>query len=229
MSLNDLLWACPACGLDKGLAPDPAGGRRTARHDVVCRGCGAGFDRVDGAMIRAAPAGHALDGPPVRSPAAWVAALPAPASYLEGRQDGEVVREASVEASRVVAEKVIRGAAPGRGDYLNRIETYGDPEPGRLELTPTALTWSPETAPQAAGEGPQREGPVRWSLDDLRAVQASSRSLQVAAAGHPLTSFRFFDDAVFFWELLIQEALRARYRAAGRGEITEFQPRITTR
>ena len=64
---------------------------------------------------------------------------------------------------------------------------------------------------------------------DLRAVQASSSSLQVYTLAQELVHFRFLEDSAFRWDCLLQETLRAAYRAAGKGEIVEFQPRITVR
>ena len=40
--------------------------------------------------------------------------------------------------------------------------------------------------------------------------------------------FKFPEDSPFRWEALLRENLRRAYRAAGRGEIVEFQPRIVT-
>ncbi len=200
MAIADLLWACPLCALDRGL--------RGSADGSTCSGCGARFDRVHGARIRARAPGQ---GETVRSPAEWVDRLPDPGGLL---QAGDPVRTAAVEARFMAGEEVIR--VDGR--YVNRIEVFGPKEPGTLELALDRLSYR--------GEGP---GPVVWAFDGLRAVQASSRTLQVRGMPHPLASFAFPHDSSFLWELLLARALGEFYRRTGRGEIVELQPRIVTR
>ena len=68
-----------------------------------------------------------------------------------------------------------------------------------------------------------------WPFEALKAVQASSKTLQVRGGEHPLASFAFRDDSSFLWERLLAVALDRFYRRTGRGEIVEMQPRIVTR
>lgn len=203
MALSDLLWACPACGEDRGLR-----GART------CHRCGTRFQRLDGADIRATYTDGRTD---TRTAAEWADRLPPVRSLLDGGEgDGEPVRAAAVDASVVAALEAVHG----EDGYLNRIERYADPSPGVLELFPDHVRFRPPT-PQA--------GPDRWPLDALTAVQASSSSLQLKARDRPLASFRFHDDSVYLWEQLLHEALRDLYGRTGRGRIIEFQPRIVAR
>lgn len=203
MAIPDLLWACPACGQDRGLA---AQGRRCR-----CTRCGTAFTRGPGAAIRAdAPDGSRT----VLRPVDWLSRLPDPQSLTwERAGDGGVIR-----ASRV-STRWVTGSDPvfNEHEYLNRIEIWGEPTPGRLELRTDRLVWSPATASSEA-----------WPLGSLTAVQASSRALQLNRAPAPLVEVRFQDDSIFLWERLLHAALRDLYRRTGRGEIVEFQPRIVT-
>jgi hypothetical protein len=207
MAISDLLWACPVC--------DKLGGINTAG---ACH-CGVTFARARGARIRARmPDGRIVE----RTPAEWSDLLPDPASLLEGGAGGlhdaappGVVRRARVSAREVTGHRVVRD---NRGAYLNRVELYGPESQGTLETGPERLVYRPEGQP-----------PREWPLDALTAIQASSSTLQIKAAHRPLVSFRFLDDSLYLWESLLQAALTALYRRTGRGEIVEFQPRITVR
>lgn len=221
MALPDLLWACPECGEDRGLEPDRPGYR--------CTGCETRFVRDRGASIRA----ERPDGThEVAAPETWLERLPDPASLLERRRDGTdapggPVRAARVSRSHVTGARAVHGAH----GYLNRIELWGDEVRGTLALHPDRLVFRPQEGQEGAGspQGRGEDAPgAAWPLDAVTAVQASSASLQINTRDAPLASFRFHDDSVFLWERLVQAALRARYRRAGRGEILEFQPRIAT-
>lgn len=200
MALSDLLWACPACGEDRGLA----GGRD------ACSACGTRFVRGDGATIRAVyPDGTATTG----SAPYWLERLPDPTSLL--RDDpSRPVRTARV------AIRIATGTARVHGEagYLNRVEVFDDPVPGTLTLHGDWL-----------GVEREGEAPGTWPLESLTAVQASSGSLQLKRAGAPLVSFRFENDAIYLWEELLRSALRDFYGRTGRGVIQEFQPRIVAR
>lgn len=202
MALPDLLWACPECGQDRGLRPDSPGFR--------CRACGTRFRRADGASIRAdRPDGSSV----VRRPREWLDRLPDPAVLVQQGPDDRPLRRAEVTARRVTGTDTIRG----RDGYLNRIELWGDEEPGILELWPEALVYTTDA-----------EDPARWPLESIVAVQASSSSLQINRRDEPLLAFRFTDDSTMLWEDLLRAALRDLYGRTGRGEILEFQPRIVT-
>ncbi len=202
MALSDLLWACPQCG-EVGALRDPA-------HPGACVACHAVYERDTGASIRCVlPDGRVLK----RTAADWVDRLPDPRTLLGSAPEG-VVRTARVRAREVEGSDVVRG----EGRYLNRIERYGAEAPGTLEMTLEGLRWAPD------------EGEARpWPFERLTAVQASSSALQIKASGRPLVSFRFENDSIFLWEVLVDTALRDFYRRTGRGEILEFQPRIVAR
>lgn len=203
MAIPDLLWACPACGLDRGLEPERKGYR--------CSRCGTVFRRGRGAAIRAdAPDGSRT----VLRPADWLARLPEPQAFVQQRLgEGNEIRAARASMRRGVGfERVF-----GEHGYLNRVEVWGEPTAGRLELWAGRLVWSPDQGDSEA-----------WPLDSLTAVQASSRAIQLNRARAPLVEARFDDDSIFLWERLLHAALREFYGRTGRGEIVEFQPRIVT-
>lgn len=203
MTIPSLLWACPVCGTDRGLEP----GRRGA----LCRECGARFRRDRGASLRA---DRADGGTQVRSAAEWLERLPEPRSLIRDAGGGKPIRSSRVEVSEVTGEEVVRANEA----YLNRIERWGEPWPGRLEMWPDRLV--------LARDGGQRSA---WPLDAITAVQTSSSDLQLNRRDGPLTSFRFADDSSYLWERLLHALLRDFYGRTGRGVITEFQPRIATR
>lgn len=68
----------------------------------------------------------------------------------------------------------------------------------------------------------------RWSYLELRAVQASSSSLQLSLPGDRLVQLRFSADSPRRWEEMLRALVRDAYRRAGRGAVLEFQPRIET-
>lgn len=203
MPLTDLLWACPRCGTDRGLRP-------AGRHDFACASCGTRYRRDRAARIRATdPDGQVV----VRDAGEWVDRLPDVDALVERAGEG-VVRSARVEARHATETDVVRDGS----DYLNRVEVFGPVEAGRLALDRDALSLASDRGPE-----------TRWGLERLTAVQASSTTLQVKVRQTPLVSFRFLDDSVFLWDLLLQAALRRFYHRTGRGGIVEFQPRIETR
>lgn len=209
MAVADLLWACPACGTDRGISPD----------DGVCRECGTRFERGRAASIRAT----GIDGTwEVGSAADWLRRLPDPASLLEDHP----IRTAHVLIRPVTGETQVFGES----GFLNRVEVFGQDVPGRLRLEADRLVVTAERDDTAGGPEEHQEGGEEvWPLKNLTAVQGSSSSLQLKRRGHPLVAFRFLDDAVFLWEQLLRAALRDFYGRTGRGAILEFQPRIAVR
>lgn len=201
MPIRDLLWACPLCGVVEGL--------KLAGDEERCSVCAAKFSRGTGSNIVAVQA----DGSTVSRPAAeWADMLPPGPPEPAGKQGS---REARVLARFAVGEEAIR-----RGKlFLGIMERMGPERPGRLRLTAEALVLELED-----------DGDVRtWALDEVAALQASSRNVQVRPRGQPIVSFSFPDSSARLWEESIAAALRQRWRVLGRGEIVEFQPRIVGR
>lgn len=213
MPLKDLLWACPLCQRVESI--DPKG---------TCRGCGARFRRTRGARIAAttaaATAGHGEELDAV----GWLARLPG------GDLDGEGHRlpagveppfEQTVEARTAGAELPLRR---GRR-FLGAVERFGSAVGGTLRLdlsrvTFTAQSGSTSTAGQGAGVA------WDWPLAELTAIQPASSAIQLKARGAPVVSLRFRHGSVRLWEQRLKYCTRAAWRAAGKGEIGEFQPWI---
>lgn len=228
MPIRDLLGACPACGGEGEF-------RRSRWKGEWCGGCGARFRRTSGSAIEMrAPDGSRA----VRPATEWVRASPAEAAGLglAGRTHGQAgirgvrpelqpdgtplqsrgapLRQSDVIVRRRVRQEPIRTG----GTYLNRIDRFGAPEPGVLILQPDAIRFRPE-----------RRDPERWPLDDIAAVGSSSGTLQLRLRHGRVLAIAFPADSLRLWEEAVRAALRSRYRADGRGEIIEFQPRILTR
>lgn len=219
MAIRDLLWACPICHGEDALAPVRKGER--------CQECDTLFTRDKRALITARQPGR----PPLtRSPAEWLDRLPGleiEERIARAEEQGEVIKRGAASV------RTENGSRPAyfRGTYLNRIESFGPPRPGVLELEAGRLTFRPDEEAGANGvtDPNMSDGEIIWDLDAITAVQPSSSTLQINARGVPLTSIRVPGGSIRLWEELICAALRHRYRTTGRGEIVEFQPRICTR
>jgi len=196
MAIRDLLYICAECGREGGLKP--------AENGEVCDRCSTRYTRVDGALIRCEPPGK-----PERTlhPSEWVDLL--------ARSDGFEVPDR--------AEPVILRTATTyrplriRGEYLGRVEQFGPPEEGTVELTPDALII--RTADRTD----------HWRLTALTAVQPSSTALQVKLRDGPLLSLKFPQGSALLWEERLRACLQACYSRLGRGTIIEFQPQILCR
>ncbi len=174
------------------------------RGGEVCRRCRARVRRGQGATIVVEAPGQP---PVVRGAAEWVDALPQPAD--DGRVEGHaLLREA--DAARPLRE--------GQ-ELLGFVERFGPGIPGMLAVRDDAIVFRPD------GAGAERV----WPLLDVTAVQPASSTLQLKVRGQPVITLRFTQGSVRLWEHRIQRRLRAAWRAAGRGDIVEFQPRVTTR
>lgn len=105
-----------------------------------------------------------------------------------------------------------------RGEVLGFVEQFGERVEGSLEVTHLRVVFR-------ATAGGTRE----WLLDDLKALQASSSKVQLRTSAVGLVQFRFHDDSPRRWESLLRALVAERWRKTGRGEVVEFQPRISTR
>lgn len=221
--IKDLLWACPVCQSFDAL--------RLVEGREACVRCKSIFTRGRGSKIGIdiRGTGETIE----RSPGELVSALPAvalPRISGEGKGgSGEAAEPlssslpsrsgGSISASRVVA-RIATGeeAVYRRGKLMGMIERLGPPVSGRLELAADSLLFRSD-------EGEERH----WPTDCITAIQASSSSLQIKVVGEYPVSFKFPETSPRRWELMLEEALRHHYRRLGRGEIVEFQPRITVR
>ncbi|MEJ2217084.1 MAG: hypothetical protein P8099_10765 [Gemmatimonadota bacterium] len=205
MPITDLFWACPVCGARDGLQHGREGEGKGAR----CHECGSRFRRVQGARIEVLrPDGRRE----TASVARWLDRLP-PVSQLLGERP---IRQARATLRIAEAERVIR---EGRR-YLNRIEIFGKPDDGTLRLRPDAVIFRPDR---------QGSDDLTWPFEGLTAIQPSSHTLQLKARDRPVASLHFASDSVRLWEELLMHAVRDFYRRTGRGDVVEFQPRISVR
>ena len=211
MPLVYLLYRCPRCG------QDPLDGEKDEAH---CSACGTRYSRGgEGGLIRVQEASGRL----------WEVPGHRLAEVLEGwiaedsavSEDPELpLHESRVEVRQTSRQSTVRL----RGELLGFAEAMGDPFPGTLRLTSTALILWTGTRPKG-GSGPGNPSET-WPLLGIGAVQTSSNSLQFSPSGGGLVEFRFPEDSPYRWETLLRTALRKAYRRENLGEIIEFQPRI---
>ncbi len=205
MALTDLLYRCPRCG------HDPLPGRG---DEAACPSCGVRILRSDRQT-------HALVTLPGSEPAELdlsllTAAIEALGGALpEGHPEGDrPIREARVWMQEAATEAPVSWS----GDVLGFVEQFGERVEGVLRVTADRVTFQ-------ADSGDARV----WHLDDLKALQMSSSKVQLRTSAVGLVQFRFHDDSARRWESLLRTLVAERWRRAGRGEIVEFQPRISTR
>jgi hypothetical protein len=187
--IRDLLWGCVICGAFESL--------RMVDRIETCENCGAKYRRAHGAQIAVEVQGRGIE---TRTASEWSAHLP------------PVTPTGSAECLIRVAESDI--PVGGYGEYLGRVERFGDFKFGQLELTEDSLIF----------KGREGEESFEWPLSEITAVQPSSTSLQIKARRRPVASFKFVNSSSRLWEERIQIALRQHY--SGR-KIIEFQPRIS--
>ncbi len=129
--------------------------------------------------------------------------------------DGAALRyESDVLYHGPVSEEPLRH----HGHLLGFVERPGQAQRGVLEVTERDLS--------VRGVGVQA---LRWPLRELTALQVSTRSLQIGIRRFGTIQVTFPDASTFRWEELLQHVIREVWRREGRGELTEFQPRITGR
>jgi hypothetical protein len=104
-----------------------------------------------------------------------------------------------------------------RDVLLGFAELFGEGKEGALELDHDRLVLTLDD-----GEGEA----MTWPLLDLGALQTSSSSVQISPKGGGVVLFRFPQESTRRWEELLRTAIALAWRAAGRGEVVEFQPRI---
>lgn len=169
-----------------------------------CASCGARLRRGRGANIVLEVPGRT---PVARHAREW-------ADLIGDPQDGEEDVSARVSLRDVARSWPLRE----RGELLGFVERFGPDIPGLLILTRDAIRFQPDT------------GPTRvWPILDVTAVQPASSKLQLKVRGSEVVTLRFVSGSVRLWEARIQQRLREAWRAAGWGEIVEFQPRVSAR
>ncbi len=171
----------------------------------VCRACGAQVRRGERATIVLDVPGQQ---PRMREAWEWSDLLGEPTSGDEAPAAHVVLRDA--ETARPLRQG---------GELLGFAEGFGPKIRGRLILEDDAMTFVPDDG------GASRV----WPILDVTAVQPASSRLQLKVKGQAVVTLRFQDSSVRLWEARIQRSLRRAWRAADRGEIVEFQPRVSAR
>lgn len=98
---------------------------------------------------------------------------------------------------------------------LGFIEQRGPHTPGTLRLHPDRVEFVEDRGPTHT-----------WDLLDVRAVQTASSSVQISPLEGGVVTFALAGPSPRRWEGLLREAVTAAWKAAGRGTVVEFQPRI---
>lgn len=182
------------------------GGLRANGRGDLCQACGAEFRRNTGAAIQSVSG--AGDRMRLR-PAQWLERLPP-------RDPASLPVELGPE--RVALSVTIRKQPVRRGrELIGWLDRFGPRRHGSLRLTRDRLRFD---APDDS---------IEWPLDRITAVQPTSSKLQIAARHMPVAAIRFETASVRLWEEAIREAVRRIWLTHGRGEITEFHPRIYAR
>jgi hypothetical protein len=189
--IRDLLWGCVICGELESL--------QMLDRVETCVKCGAKYKRGRGASIAVEVQGRGVE---TRSAAEWTSQLP------------PIPTTGTAECLLRIAESDM--PISSYGEYLGRIERFGNYRFGTLTLTDTALKFEPR----------DDDNGFEWPLGDLTAVQPSSTALQVKARKRPVVSIKFANSSCRLWEERLQAALRQHYK--GR-DVIEFQPRICLR
>ncbi len=200
MPISYFIYRCPLCGNDP---------TRQGRGDAWCEGCGARFAQgISPGTVLVTRS----DGSTTEEDAAELGRMvTAPESRLPG--SGGEHAETRVSFMIATVEEPIRH----RGRLLGFIERPGPPSSGRLEADLQAVRFRGDDG-------------TDWGCGylEVRAIQASSSSVQLSPRGGGVVTLRFLDDSPRRWEELLRTRLRHAWREAGRGEIVEFQPHIRT-
>jgi hypothetical protein len=200
MPLVDLIYRCPLCGADAM--------REENDRVAGCRACARVYEHIpERGRIRV----EGQDGSVFEVDADELVAGAARADK------GEVA--APVVAVDAVA-RVARDeeAVTYRQSLIGFVESRGPALSGRLTLHADRIDFKPDA-------GATRS----WALLDVRAIQTASASVQISPLEGGVVTFRILGDSPRRWEELIRTRIRDAWRAAGRGEILEYQPRIRTR
>lgn len=202
MPLRHVLYRCPLCG------HDPTEGQG---DEVECPGCGATFVRGTQGIRVVSPVGESAE-----AMSGLVDRIRAHGGPLTAATDtdGSIrYSDDAVYQGHLAEEPLWKG-----GRLFGFVERPGRPWQGRLEVTADELCF------RAGGESE-----IRWPLRHVSALQVSTRSLQIGIRHQGNVQFTFPVASTFRWEELLHHLLREIWRNEGRGEITEFQPRMTTR
>jgi hypothetical protein len=207
MGLPDLLFRCPFCG------HDPMEGEAL---EARCPECRRGFrPGGPGTMIAIFHPDGVTEEVPAGELSRRMDALGGAITRARG-SDGRLRFQSRVRVRFAREEEPIRF----RDVLLGFAELFGDGSEGSLTLEHDRLVLTLD-----GGEGES----MTWPLLELGALQTSSSSVQISPKAGGVVLFRFPDESTRRWEELLRTAIAVAWREAGRGEVTEFQPRIRAR
>jgi hypothetical protein len=189
--IRDLLWGCVICGEMESL--------QMMDRIETCAKCGAKYRRGQGASIEVEVQGRGVE---TRSAAEWTSQLP------------PVTPTGTAEC--LLRKAVSDTPVYGYGEYLGRVERFGNFHFGQLVLTDASLRFEPRDGDDG----------FDWPLGEITAIQPSSTALQIKARKRPVVSVKFSASSSRLWEERLQLALRQYYSSH---HIIEFQPRVCIR
>ncbi len=202
MPLRHVLYRCPLCG------HDPTKGQGDA---ATCTACRATFTRAQRGVD--VGSGGELTNHTIAELVDRIRAHGGPLTAATAGSDQLIYRSIALYHGLVKEDPVRRG-----GRLVGWVERPPPPVEGFLEVTDEELGF------RAVGIHE-----LRWPLDTLTALQVSTRSLQIGVRYVGTVQLTFPEASTYRWEELLQHLVREAWRRRGRGEITEFQPRITGR
>ena len=205
MPISHFIYRCPSCGHEP---------MRNRGSRAQCDSCSHSYAPGKGRGMIRVQEGR---GTPREVPA-WEVARAVDAGGVPGVPGVPTTLAPSrVEARVELRQAVQETPLYRRGALLGFVEERGPRLPGTLAIEDGGLVF-------------RGDGGTEWGATflDLRAIQASSSSVQVSPLGGGVITLRFVADSPRRWEDLIKQEIRSAWQEAGRGEILEFQPRIRT-
>ena len=203
MPISHFIYRCPSCGHEP---------MRHRRGSAQCDACSRSYALGKGRGMILVTDGR---GTPHEVPAWEVARAVDAGRTAPGSPDAQ---DPDLVAARVELRRALQEAPIyRRGTLLGFVEQQGPRLAGTLAIDGAGLVFRSD-------EGTE----WRSAFLDLRAIQASSSSVQVSPSGGGVITLRFVADSPRRWEDLLKQEIRSAWRRAGRGEIIEFQPRIRT-
>jgi hypothetical protein len=200
---------------------------------ATCPACGLGVDRegAGDARLRVVHASGRTALLPAALLARRIEAFGGALSSTGGAPAG-ALRRARVRVRTAGSEDPVRY----RGRLLGFTEALLEGTPAILALDTLEIRLEMLAGGDGSDAPPGDPVLRRWPLESLGSLQTASSTVQFTVrrgAGEPgapgIVLLRFLDDSPRRWDELLRHALAGRWRALGRGEITEFQPRILAR
>ena len=202
MPIEHLLYRCPRCGHDPTMAT-PRG--------AWCESCETSFEQGSRSVVITHSADGKIEEYSVNTLMETIEKLGGPSRDIFDH-NGEEPYEARVTVSRGNNHKSVRwkGRVIGFFEHITerRFATL------KLKKDDLILAWDGQNS-------------LVWPLENLTAIQVSSKAIQINIKGEGLYQIEFISDSPRRWEDLLQYTLYRFYKTQGQ-KIIEFQPRIIT-